>query len=78
MILCIWKQVIERKRGKNMANIDIRILLQANNIKQYELAEKMDVTESCISKLMRRELKPEQREKVINVIETLIAERNAK
>lgn len=61
-----------------MANIDIRILLQANKIKQYELAEKMDVTESCISKLMRRELKSEQREKVISAIEALIAERNAK
>lgn len=58
-----------------MANLDIKILLQANNIKQYEVAERMGVSEPYISQILRRELKGTLRERVITTIETMISER---
>ena len=58
-----------------MANLDIKILLQANNIKQYEVAERMGVSEPYISQILRRELKGSLRERVITTIETMISER---
>lgn len=58
-----------------MENLDIKILLQANNIKQYEVAERMGVSEPYISQILRRELKGTLRERVITTIETMISER---
>lgn len=54
-----------------MKNADIRLLILSSRLKQYEIAEKLGYSESYFSKLMRKELKPEIREKVLQVINEL-------
>ena len=55
-----------------MNNVEIRLLMQSNRLKQYEVAEKAGYSECYFSRLMRKELKPEVREKVMLAISELM------
>ena len=57
-----------------MANMEIRYLMAQNRLKQYEVAEKAGYSECYFSRIMRKELKPEVREKVMQAINDLSEE----
>lgn len=51
-----------------MSNIDIRNLLKTHCIKHWELAEKLNISETTLVRKLRRELPTKEKEKLINII----------
>lgn len=54
-----------------MANKEIRIALVNHGIRQYALADFMGVTETTMSKKLRKELSKEEKEKILAAIDQL-------
>jgi len=59
-----------------MKNNDIRQEAQKANVKLWQIAEKLSVTDSTFSKMLRKELSTEQKEKIFAIIATLETEDN--
>ena len=54
-----------------MANKEIRCALVNNGIKQYVLAAHLGITETSLSKKLRRELPEEEKERILAAIDRL-------
>lgn len=54
-----------------MNNIDIRTEMLKYNIKQWQLAEKLGITEFSLCRKLRHELSKEDKEKALNAIKEL-------
>jgi len=54
-----------------MFNREIRVSLLMNNIKHYEIAEALGVTEFTFARWLRKELSAERKQHVLKAIETL-------
>lgn len=52
-------------------NSDIRILAFKNNIKMYEIAEKLGIHYVTLNSKLRKELTKEEKTKIYNIIEEL-------
>lgn len=52
-------------------NMTIRIMMMERGITQFDLAEKLDVTPSWVSRLLRYPLSKENSERIRNAIEDL-------
>lgn len=59
------------------ANFDIRVKACANNISLWQLAEKMNISESTMTRWLRKELPDEKKAIFEKAINAIIAERNA-
>lgn len=59
-----------------MKNNDIRQKAQKGNIKLWEIADILGVTDSTFSKMLRKELSAEQKEKIFSIISALKQEEN--
>ena len=57
--------------GFEMENLNIRQKIKEAGLKQWEVAEAYGISEGNFSRLMRRELSPERRQRVLDVIERL-------
>lgn len=53
------------------ANEEIRRLMGANGLKQWEVAEAIGMREENFSRKLRKELPTEEKEKILSVIENL-------
>ena len=51
-----------------MANIKIRDAIKKARLFHYEIADELGMSESAFSKLMRKELTPEKKEKILQAI----------
>lgn len=58
-----------------MENTDIRILAMQNRVKLYQIAEYLGIWDSTLSRKLRRELPPEEKEKIMAAIKELAQER---
>ena len=56
-----------------MKNEDIRELAKSHNVKLWEIAEKLNVSEFTFSRRLRHELTDSEKEQIINVIKDLSA-----
>lgn len=54
-----------------MNNIEIRIEIEKSRFKKYEIAEAMGITETSFSRLLRKELSEQQKERVQEAIKKL-------
>ena len=54
-----------------MANIDIRQAAKKKRIAQWEIAEAMGISESKLTRTLRHELKPEDAQRIMAIIEEL-------
>ena len=54
-----------------MNNNDIRQRIKSNRLYFYEIAEEIGITEFTLSRWFRKELTPEQQEKVLAAIDKL-------
>lgn len=54
-----------------MKNQDIRQEAQKTNIKLWQIAEKLGITDSTFSKMLRKELSDKQKEDIFTIIATL-------
>ena len=51
-----------------MSGVDIRRQLQNSNMKQWELAQKLNVSESTLIRWLRTELPQEKKERILKLI----------
>lgn len=56
-------------------NKDIRSAAKAAGVRHWEIAERLGIQDSAFSRNLRRELPPEERDKVLGIINDLAAER---
>lgn len=59
-----------------MNNIYIRQAIKDNNLKHWQLAEALHISEFTLCRKLRHELSKEQKEKIFEVIEQLKKENN--
>lgn len=57
-----------KKGGAIMANIEIRNALKEKRMYNYELAELLGVTEWTLSRKLRKELPPDEKQKILEII----------
>ena len=60
-----------------MTNVSIRTKAFQNGVCLWELAQKMGITDSSLSRKMRKEFSPEETEKALQLIDEIVAERRA-
>lgn len=61
-----------------MHNLSIRIALIKNNVRQWEVARELNMSESVFSTLIREELPEERQAEIVRVIEQIAAKRSGK
>lgn len=57
----------------NMLNSDIRAAIKAHNLRQYQVAEKIGVSEFTFVRWLRKELSYERKQIILAAIEELSA-----
>lgn len=61
----------------NTANADIRRAAKSAGVCLWQIAERFGINDGNFSRKLRRELPPEEREKILGIIKDLAAERAA-
>ena len=61
----------------NTANAEIRRAAKSAGVCLWQIAERIGVNDGNFSRKLRRELPPEEREKIMGIIKDLAAERAA-
>jgi transcriptional regulator with XRE-family HTH domain len=56
----------------NLANLEIRQIINEKRLRQYEVAEAMKISEYTLSKWMRTEMPEDKKELVMQAINKLI------
>ena len=54
-----------------MKNVEIRVACISHGIKQWELAKELGISESHFSRKLRYELPPEEKKRILSVIEKM-------
>lgn len=54
-----------------MKNYEIKELMMKKRVRMYEIAEAMNISESTLYRLMRKELSSVEKEKIIEIINKL-------
>jgi len=67
---------LERTYQK-MNNSEIRMMMKRRRVLQYEVAEKLGVSEGCFCRELRKELNGKRKAEVIAAIEAIAGENNA-
>lgn len=57
-------------------NFDIKIKAMEKDIRLYEIAQKLGISESAFNRRMRKELSSADRERFLRAIEEIVSERN--
>ena len=57
----------EKNRNKN---VEVRAAMQENGLFQWEVAERIGVSDSTLSRMLRHELPPEEKAAIIRAIES--------
>lgn len=58
-----------------MANLDVRFKAKAAGVPLWKIAERLGVTEVTISRRLRKELSPEQKQQYFDAIQQIVSER---
>ena len=61
-------KLLTLRKGDVMKNIEIKMELLKQNMKQYELADLLGITEFSLSRKLRKELPKEEQEKIVKLI----------
>ena len=56
-------------------NADIRDALRSTAVRQWEVCERLHVSEAAFSRALRHELSPAEKDKILGVINEIAAER---
>jgi len=59
----------------NSANMEIRTAAKRAGVRLWQVAERVGVNDGNFSRKLRRELPPDEREKILTIINELAAER---
>lgn len=66
-----WQIHKRKKKGMVIMNKDLQMLAMGKGVKQWQLAAEIGVAESTFCRMLRRELTPEMKEKVLAAINKL-------
>lgn len=69
---------MSREEVKKVENLKIRTKLKEKKVLQWQLAEKMEVSEMTLVRKLRRELEEEEQKRIIAIIEEIAVEKNNK
>ena len=58
-----------------MANEDIRAIAKQYNVKLWQIADELSITDSNFSKKLRKELAPDEKAKILQIIDNLANKR---
>ena len=74
-IISLWQEKVKSKGGKMVKeNCDIRAAMARNDLRQYQIAAALGISESRYSSKLRKELSGEEKSKIFAVIEKLSQE----
>lgn len=59
-----------------MKNNDIRNMALMQGVKLWQIAERLEITDSYFSRMLRKELPKEKKEKIQNIIIEIVKERD--
>ena len=59
-----------------MKNHDIREYAKSKSILLWQIADKLEITDGNFSRKLRREFSPEEKQKIMQIIDGLSEERN--
>ena len=59
----------------NTANIEIRMAAKNAGIRLWQIAERFGVNDGNFSRKLRHELPPQEREKILNIIDEMTSEK---
>lgn len=54
-----------------MSNVQIKSYAMLRGVKLYQIAEKLRISEATMSRMMRKELAPEKRQEIMQIIDQL-------
>lgn len=60
----------------NKLNYDLKIYAFKNNVKMYEISNKLGIHYVTLNGRLRKELSKEEKEKIIEIINQIVKERN--
>lgn len=60
-----------------MNNSEIKMMMKRRRVLQYEVAEKLGISEGCFCRELRKELTAKRKAEVIVAIEAIAGENNA-
>lgn len=63
------------KGGEKMYNSDIRNKAKKYGVCLWQIAEKLNLTDSTFSRKLRKELSQEEKQKIFGIIDSIVAER---
>ena len=58
------------------SNIEIREKAKQNNVKLWEVAEKLNINDGNFSRKLRKELPTAEKERILSIIEDIASDRN--
>lgn len=70
-ITCEQSQLVKKKEGGNMKNLDIRILVSEKGLKYKDIADELNISREWLSRLMRDQLTIDNRVRILGAIEKL-------
>lgn len=66
------------KGGKKVENMEIRRKLKETKVMQWQVADKLGVSEMTLVRKLRYELPEEEKQKIFSVIDEIAVEKNNK
>lgn len=57
-----------------MANSDVRAAAVSSGVRLWRVAEELGIADASLSRKLRRELPPEEKERILNIIKRLSKE----
>ena len=59
-----------------LKNNDLREMAKNKNVRFWEIADKMNISDPSLTRLLRKELSKEEKEKIISIINQIVKERS--
>ena len=61
---------------RNLRNLDVRNMISDSDLKYWEIAEKLRITDSTFSRKLRKEFSEKEKDKIIEIINELSLEKS--
>lgn len=62
---------LQAERSEILNNIDIRVAAAKSGVRLWEIAEELGIADGNLSRKLRRELSPEEKERIFSIINQL-------
>ena len=70
-IIVLTNEFVNKKEGEIVFNVEIRNLMRKKRLRQYEVAQALQISEFTFSRWLRDELLKDKKEKILSIIEEI-------